>query len=142
MNKLILAFLITLIFCLLSYGLEDNLTSRIEAAKRYIKVTPPMQDMIGESLPALEKKLEEIGVDKSVAIDIIKNINMKNIDNIIIQKCVEYFTTSELNALTKFYSSPEGKSIMEKFPRYMLDVQVEINKEITKAVKRLDLENK
>ena len=44
------------------------------------------------------------------------------------------FTVAGLDALTKFYGSKEGKSVMQKFGLYMADVMPVMQAEIAKAV--------
>ena len=46
---------------------------------------------------------------------------------------VKHFTTEELKALADFYSSPVGKSAMQKFGAYMADLMPTMQAEIMKA---------
>jgi uncharacterized protein len=45
-----------------------------------------------------------------------------------------HFTVGELNALTDFYGSPEGKSAMKKFGAYMSEIMPVIQQEMSHAV--------
>jgi hypothetical protein len=47
---------------------------------------------------------------------------------------VTNFTAKELDALTAFYSSPEGKSIMTKMPVYMAQIMPYVQSTALKAV--------
>lgn len=134
MKKTILLFLILLISSSSYYGAEDNYKSRIEAAKRYLNVLPPIESMLEESISSFKNRM---GGDKNLSVEILNNVDKKKFINMIIQKLVTHFTTKELNALTQFYSSTEGKSIMIKYPQYMVDVQIEVNKELMKAMKKI-----
>jgi hypothetical protein len=44
---------------------------------------------------------------------------------------VKHFTTEELKALADFYSSPVGKSAMQKFGGYMADLMPTMQAEMT-----------
>ena len=43
------------------------------------------------------------------------------------------FSTRELNALTHFYGSPEGKSIVKKMPEFMADLMPILQREFLRA---------
>jgi hypothetical protein len=49
---------------------------------------------------------------------------------------VRHFTVRELNALTDFYGSPEGRSAMKKFGAYMADVMPAIQQEMARAIQQ------
>ncbi|HUQ08876.1 MAG TPA: DUF2059 domain-containing protein, partial [Steroidobacteraceae bacterium] len=53
---------------------------------------------------------------------------------------VKYFTTRELDAMAKFYGSPEGKSSLEKFGPYMADVMPMIQAEMQHAMEAAQAE--
>lgn len=45
------------------------------------------------------------------------------------------FTVEEIEALTQFYSTPEGRSVMEKMSTYMGRVQPVMMKEVRRSMK-------
>ncbi len=47
------------------------------------------------------------------------------------------FTVEEIEALTQFYSTPEGRSVMEKMSTYMAEVQPVIMKEVRRSMKQV-----
>jgi hypothetical protein len=58
------------------------------------------------------------------------------------QTMCKSFTIKEIKALTKFYGSPEGKSVMKKFPQYMAELmpylQVINQRAMQKAMEELN----
>jgi hypothetical protein len=49
---------------------------------------------------------------------------------------IKRFTLAEIDALSKFYGSPEGKSIIKKFGSYMADMMPVIQSETMKAISK------
>ena len=51
--------------------------------------------------------------------------------------CGHHTTAEELDALARFYGSPEGRAITKKFGVYTAEVQPFVHAEIVRAVKEL-----
>ena len=58
----------------------------------------------------------------------------KAASRITLEGLVKNFTVGELNAMTAFYGSPEGKSASKKFGPYMMGVMPQIQQEVKKAM--------
>src|SRR6202008_2496045 len=110
-------------------------TQRKEA-ERYLQVSPPkalfedMADKMSANIPADQrdqfKKLMTTEVDIAA------------LSKAMIDAMVKNFTTEELKALADFYSSPVGKSAMQKFGAYMADLMPILQAEILKAQAKLN----
>jgi hypothetical protein len=61
-------------------------------------------------------------------------IRISVLERAVISNLVSHFTVREMDALTDFYESPEGRSAMKKFGAYMADVMPVIEQEIARAI--------
>lgn len=118
--------------------LADTKENRIAAAKRYLKAVPPDEmlantvELVAAQLPA--DRREEF---KSALRKVLKS---EHIEEITLNAVVRHFTVREINALSAFYSSPEGRSITRKFGAYMSDVMPALQEELEEAVKVIEQE--
>jgi hypothetical protein len=113
----------------------DTPANRLAAAKRYLKAVPPME-MAGASLDELagripEERREEF---RKTMTEVLRS---ERIEKITLDAIVKHFTVREINALTAFYGSPEGRSITKKFSVYMADVMPAIQQELTEAIDKI-----
>ncbi len=113
----------------------DTPANRLAAAKRYLKAVPPME-MAGASLDELagripEERREEF---RKTMTEVLRS---ERIEKITLDAIVKHFTVREINALTAFYGSPEGRSITKKFSVYMADVMPAIQQELTDAIDKI-----
>lgn len=98
----------------------DTLQSRQAAAKVYLTIQPVSkmyQDAVlqmAENFPA--DKREQFIKDMNDAVDIPK------LEQLAVESLVKNFSTPELNVMTSFYSSKEGKAIYDKMPNYLSDI--------------------
>ena len=53
---------------------------------------------------------------------------------------VKNFNTDELNAMAEFYGSPEGKSILAKYPTYIAEVMPQILAEVKREIDEIQTE--
>ncbi len=115
----------------LSTDLPDTNGNRIAAAERYLEVVSMkdmMRDMFVESAKNLPKEYRAHYIELMG-----KNVNAAVLERAALTSMVHHFTVSELNAMTNFYGSKEGKSIMAKFGTYMADIMPTIQQESEKA---------
>jgi hypothetical protein len=63
-----------------------------------------------------------------------KSFTVEKMKEATIEIMAKHFTTRELNAMTNFYSSPEGKSVLKKLGPYMSDVVQWTQAEVQRAV--------
>jgi hypothetical protein len=112
----------------------DTPENRRHAAEEYLRVVPPedlMRDTaakVGETMPA--------SVRQSFVQAMTEDIDVAQLKDAIVKSMVRHFTVGEINALTAFYGSAEGKSVMKKFGLYMADVMPVIQAETNRAMAR------
>jgi hypothetical protein len=112
----------------------DNPENRQAAAKQYLEIAPPQEllhDMtagVSERLPEkLRQPFAQVIASQSLK-DAVYQVDLKAL--------VKHFTPNELQAMTAFYSTPEGKSIRQKYSAYMAEVIGGTNMEIMTAFKK------
>lgn len=110
----------------------DDLQARLEAARAYESATPVakmMDDMIAEI-----KKNPAIAGDSEILGIMYDAFDQDALRENVIQSMAKHFTVAELNALSEFYSTPEGQSILKKMAPYMSDVMPLIQAEVFKGI--------
>jgi hypothetical protein len=110
---------------------KDTPENRKLAAERYLKAVPPrdllhnMEANVLRRIPEPRRKLfREAISDKKLE---------QATYRITLAALVKHFTPQELNAMTAFYGTPEGKSVRGKFGPYMADVMPQIRGELRKV---------
>ena len=113
-------------------SLPDNPENRTAAAKQYLKAMPPkemLQGLATRVSPNLPEK------DRKAFMEVMQSADLeKAAARITMEGLVKNFTVGELNAMTAFYGSPEGKSAAKKFGPYMMGVMPQIQQEVKKAM--------
>ena len=113
-------------------SLPDNPENRATAAKQYLKAMPPkemLESLATRVAPNLPEK------DRKAFMEVMQSADLeKAADRITLEGLVKDFTVGELNAMTAFYGSPEGKSAAKKFGPYMMGVMPQIQQEVKKAM--------
>lgn len=129
--KYLLTFLLTMI-CVSPALAQDDMNARLKAARAYEDTTPVidlMDNMVEEF-----KKNPQIGDDPAMMDIMFGAMDKQAMKEDTIKLMAKHFTVDELNALTAFYSSPEGKSVMNKMPLYMSESMPIIQREVMKGV--------
>lgn len=113
-------------------SLPDTPENRAAAAERYLKAMPPkdmLQGLAARVAPNLPEK------DRKAFMEIMQGADIeKAVSRITQEGLVKNFTVGELNAMSAFYGSPEGKSASQKFGPYMMGIMPQIQQEIKKAM--------
>jgi hypothetical protein len=113
-------------------SLPDNPENRTAAAKRFLEAMPPkelLQGMATRVAPNLPEK------DRQTFVDVVNSPDIeKTTTRICTEALVKSFTVGELNAMSTFYGSPDGKSAAKKFGPYMMGIMPQIQQEIKKAM--------
>jgi hypothetical protein len=113
-------------------SLPDNPENRTAAAERYLKAMPPtemLQGLATRVTPNLPEK------DRAAFVEVMKSPDLeKAASRIMMEGLVKDFTVGELNAISVFYGSPEGRSASKKFGPYMGGVMPQIQQEVKKAM--------
>ena len=63
-----------------------------------------------------------------------QDLDLEQLSTAMKDSMVKRFTVNEIDALARFYGSPEGKSVMKKFGLFMADVMPAIQAETMKAI--------
>lgn len=93
-------------------------------------------EMVGGTLDQLAAQLPEERREEFKK-TLAEVISSEKIEKITLDAIVKHFTVKEINALTAFYGSPEGRSISRKFTAYMADVMPAIQQELANAVEKV-----
>jgi hypothetical protein len=119
-------------------AVADTPANRMVAAKRYLKAVPPA-DMVTETIERVAAQIpEDRREDFKKALS--KVVNSQRIEALTLEAVTKHFTVREINALTAFYSSPEGMSISKKFGQYMEDIMPALQDELSEAMEEIHKE--
>ena len=122
----------------LAQVVPDTPANRLAAAKRYLKAVPPATmvadsvNRVVDQVPAERREVFRQALSKVISSD--------HIEKITLDAVIKHFTVKEINALTAFYASPEGRSITKKFGAYIADVMPAIQDELAMAVEEINKE--
>lgn len=118
----------------------DNEENRLAAAKEYLKIAPPkalLQDItsgVTEKLPEQLRKPFTTVISSQALQDAVYQIVLKAL--------VKHYNANEIKAMIAFYSTPEGKAILQKDGVYRAEVMGAINMELMTAFKQAVQEQK
>jgi hypothetical protein len=148
LNKL-KAFLVLLIIALITSAcgeqqvsptaapLPDTKENRLAAAKKYLQVVTPqemLQDLTIRVMPTLPEK------KRAMFSEVMGRKSLQEYTyRVTLEALVKHFTANELQAMTAFYGSPEGKAVRPKMGPYLAEL---IPIVITEVVKDLRAEEK
>ena len=135
-RKLVILLILTLSAWSPVFSASDTPETRHHEADRYLQAVPPkalfedMADKMATSLPADQRQqFKQM---------ITKDLDIAAVSKAMTDAMVKHFTTEELKALADFYGSPVGKSAMQKFGAYMVDLMPVIQAEMMKAQAKLN----
>jgi hypothetical protein len=117
---------------------QDTMATRQEAAERYLEVAD-IRKMLLDTVEAMSGTLP---ADKAASFKdlMTRHLDIDAVETGMLQVMTKHFTTRELDALARFYGSPEGKSSMAKFGVYMADAMPMIQREIQRAAQAAQVE--
>lgn len=111
-------------------SLPDSKENRQAAAKKYLQVVTPqelLQDLSTRVMPTLPEK------KRAMFKEVMDSKNLQDYTyRVALDTLVKHFTAGELQAMTTFYSSPEGKAIRPKIGAYMAELMPQIIREVIK----------
>src|SRR5271157_2098232 len=121
MKKLILIIMLsTLSITIIADAQETCSKEKTEAITEYLKVNS-IDDLMDQMLVEIQKRIPP--ENRELFARIWKSaFDAKELKEKILNSMCKFFTMEEIQALTKFYSSPEGKSVMKKIPQYMAEL--------------------
>ena len=121
-HKLMLSVMIAAAFIVGSNGYGEEICSpeKASAIVAYLEVNS-IDEMMNQMMTEIMKQIPEDR--REVFLTVWKNSFDKNeLQSVMSNTMCQTFSLEEINALTAFYSSPEGKSVMKKMPRYMAEL--------------------
>jgi hypothetical protein len=87
----------------------DTQENRVAAAKRYLGVIT-IEEMMKDLTANIAQKFPKEKRQKFIEL-MTKHLDLKAIEQIMLDSLVKHFTVKELDARTSFYGSPEGKHL-------------------------------
>lgn len=137
-NKLTLAAvcgsflcLVVLSACPSSSTPADTPQNRLEAAKHYLTVAP-MSEMLDDAIREMSKQFPDDHRARFIAM-MKEGIRVDVLEEAAIQSMAKHLTVAEIDALARFYGSPEGKSVQKKFGVYMAELMPVMQRELVNA---------
>ena len=122
-----------------STTVSDTPENRLKAAKEYLRATP-LKLMLDDIAKEIAKSLPENQRIQFIEL-ISKEFRVDVLERAALIAMTKHYTVNELNALAKFYSSPEGKSIQKKIGKYTAEIMPPIRNEVMRALKALQRSN-
>ena len=116
--------------------LPDTPANRYLAAEAYLKVSP-LDPMVEETTKELLKVFPPEQHDL-IRESMKQTMDRIDLEELTINALVKHFTVKEINAMTVFYGSPEGQSILRKFPAYTKEIMPAILGVIPEVVKAVE----
>jgi len=139
-SRFIQGFILFLGLCLFSLpaSAQDTLEERIAAADRYLAAVTPLEQMVEEMGDAMAATgalpSEKIG---ELLQEMFARVDMEYLEEGMRRAMVKHFTVVEINAMTDFYTTPEGQAVLNKFGPYMADAMKVIQPEIMRATQEV-----
>ena len=106
----------------------DSKEDRIAATKEYLKAVP-VTGMAGDLTSELMNTVPP--EQQAMAAEVLKKaLDPKFLESVTLMAMPKHFTTDEIKAMTRFYASPEGASILRKYGAYMADIMPAVQSRI------------
>jgi hypothetical protein len=113
----------------------DTLEARQQAVRRHLAAVP-IEGMLDDMINTLAGQIPE--ARRPEFIDLMKKMIVPDtVRAMTMEAMPRHFTVAEIEAMTTFYGSPEGKSIMKKFGPYMGDLMPRVQAEVLRALQKV-----
>lgn len=140
------SLLMTFAFCLpivllgisaeaMAEGLADTPENRRAAAERYFATVPP-EDLLNDSIRQISLQVQEPKREEFVR-TMQELMRPAEIRRIAFDAMVKHFTAGELDALARFFGSPEGQAFVKKYKLFVAEIQPFMQAELTRIVREL-----
>jgi hypothetical protein len=116
----------------------DTPEARRAAALKYLAAVPT-QTMLDDMIASVARQVPEEKRQQFTTL-MRKVLRTDALNAITLDLLVKHFTVGEIDALTRFYGSPEGASVMKKFGVYAGDLLPQIQAEVVRAIKEVRAE--
>ena len=111
---------------------SDTTAARRAAAQRYVS-TIPSESVFDEMITTLSQQVPSNRREEFVTL-MRKLVPVDAMQAVTIETMSRHFTVEEIDAMTKFQGSPEGKAIMGKLGSYMGELMPQIQREVLRAL--------
>ena len=111
---------------------SDSAAARRAAAQRYVS-TIPSESVFDEMVATLSQQVPSDRREEFVTL-MRKFVPVDAMEAVTIETMSRHFTVDEIDAMTKFQGSPEGKAIMGKLGGYMGELMPQIQREVLRAL--------
>ena len=115
-----------------SAGSSDTTAARRAAAQRYVS-TIPSESVFDEMVTTLSQQVPLNRREEFVAL-MRKLVPIDAMQTVTIETMSRHFTVEEIEAMTRFQGSPEGRAIMGKLGSYMGELMPQIQREVLRAL--------
>ena len=149
MKKILLLIALSVLSATNIASAQENCPKeKAEAIVEYLNINS-VDDLLDQVLIEIQKQIPP--ENRELFTKIWRSAFDRNeLKKVMANSMCKHFTIGEIKAVTKFYSSPEGRSVMEKMPKYMAEfmpyLQVLNQRAVQKAIeeinKKQDEENK
>jgi hypothetical protein len=135
MNKfaLTISLVIVLAFAGQAWAVPDTPENRQSAAQRYMDASP-VERMFDDMIEHLGKS-GRLPLEQAAFVnEFTSRMDVDSLKTASLAAMAKHFTADELNALADFYSTREGKSVLNKIGPYMAEVAPVIQKEAVRIM--------
>jgi hypothetical protein len=112
----------------------DSTAARRAAAQRYVS-TIPSESVFDEMITTLAQQVPSNRRDEFVAL-MRKLVPIDAMQAVTIETMSRHFTVDEIEAMTRFQGSTEGKAIMGKLGAYMGELMPQVQREVLRALEQ------
>jgi len=110
----------------------DSSEDRKAAALRYLKVSRT-QSLMNDMIEIVSKQVPEDQREECIAL-MRRLVDNERLERLIVDALARHYTLAELQAMEKFYGSPEGRSIQTKLTGYLTDVMTIFQSEVMRIL--------
>lgn len=112
--------------------IPDTYENRREAALRHL-VAVPTENMINDAAQEMAKNMPENNRSFFLAM-MTEVIRIDVLEKATIEAMTKHFSVQEIDAMTEFYTSTHGSSVMKKFGLYTAEIIPTVQQEVIRAV--------
>ena len=113
---------------------SDSADGRRAAAQRYVS-TIPSESVFDEMIATLAQQVPSNRREEFVTL-MHKLVPVDAMQAVTIETMSRHFTVDEIDAMTRFQGSPEGKAIMGKLGAYMGELMPQVQREVLRALEQ------
>lgn len=110
----------------------DSAADRKAAALRYLKVSRT-QSLMNDMIEIISKQVPEDRREECIAL-MRRLVDNERLESQVVDALARHYTLAELQAMEKFYGSPEGRSIQTKLTGYLTEVMAIFQTEVMRIL--------